>query len=82
MGRLSDQINSLEKALHTLEEIIKMPYNKVVRDASIQRFEYSFEIFWKTTKYIYMSIMESFVIHPRCVLRNYLHWDCAVKHRP
>ena len=39
-----------EKALNTLEEILNEPYSKIVRDATIQRFEYTFEIIWKLLK--------------------------------
>jgi nucleotidyltransferase substrate binding protein (TIGR01987 family) len=38
------------KALKTLEEIVDEPYSTIVRDASIKRFEYSFDIFWKVIK--------------------------------
>jgi len=35
------------KAIDTLEEILKEPFSIIVRDAAIQRFEYTFEAFWK-----------------------------------
>ncbi len=38
------------KALGTLEEILKEPYSVIVRDAAIQRFEYTFEALWKFLK--------------------------------
>lgn len=38
------------RALKTLKEITEQPYSIIVRDAAIQRFEYSFEIFWKFVK--------------------------------
>lgn len=50
MGRLKEKLSNTQKALQTMEEIIKEPYSKIVRDAGIQRFEYTFEIFWKTLK--------------------------------
>jgi len=45
------------KALRTLEEIVDEPYSTIVRDASIKRFEYSFDIFWKVIK-DYLRIKE------------------------
>jgi len=39
-----------DRALKTLKEITEQPYSVIVRDAAIQRFEYSFEIFWKFLK--------------------------------
>ncbi|RUM87885.1 MAG: nucleotidyltransferase [Thermodesulfatator sp.] len=44
------------KALESLQEILKRSVDPltdeyvILRDASIQRFEYTFEIFWKTLK--------------------------------
>jgi nucleotidyltransferase substrate binding protein (TIGR01987 family) len=48
------------KALRTLEEITNEPYSVIVRDASIQRFEYSFEIFWKLLKE-YLKVKEGII---------------------
>ena len=50
MGKLSLQLASCQRALSTLDEILGMPPNVIVRDASIQRFEYSFESLWKLLK--------------------------------
>jgi nucleotidyltransferase substrate binding protein (TIGR01987 family) len=39
--------------LRTLKEIYAEPYSIIVRDATIQRFEYTFEAFWKfLTEYL------------------------------
>ena len=38
------------KALDTLEEILRQPFSIIVRDATIQRFEYTFEALWKFLK--------------------------------
>lgn len=47
MEKLKRRIEEAEKALETLKEISREPYSVVVRDATIQRFEYTFEAFWK-----------------------------------
>ena len=47
MEKLKRRTEELEKALKTLKEISQEPYSVVVRDAAIQRFEYTFEAFWK-----------------------------------
>ena len=47
MEKLKRRIDELGKALRTLKEISREPYSVVVRDAAIQRFEYTFEAFWK-----------------------------------
>ncbi|MDD5528341.1 MAG: HI0074 family nucleotidyltransferase substrate-binding subunit [Patescibacteria group bacterium] len=44
------RLKDFNKALLTLEEAIKTRKNKFVRDASIKRFEYCFELAWKTAK--------------------------------
>ncbi len=54
MEKLGRRIKEAEKALETLREIQREPYSLIVRDATIQRFEYTFEIFWKLVKeYLY-----------------------------
>lgn len=50
MEKLKLRAEIATKALKTLEEIIEEPYSTIIRDASIKRFEYSFDIFWKFIK--------------------------------
>jgi nucleotidyltransferase substrate binding protein (TIGR01987 family) len=50
MERLELKYRDAEKALNTLKEILNEPFSVIVRDASIQRFEYTFEAFWKFIK--------------------------------
>ncbi|OHB89370.1 MAG: nucleotidyltransferase [Planctomycetes bacterium RIFCSPHIGHO2_02_FULL_52_58] len=47
MERLRQRYEDAKRALKTLEEVINEPYSLVVRDATIQRFEYTFEAVWK-----------------------------------
>lgn len=44
------KLEEFKKALATLEEALALPYDKVVRDSAIKRFEYTFELAWKTVK--------------------------------
>lgn len=46
-----------KSALHTMQEAIMEPdrSNKYLRDATIQRFEYTYEASWKALKYILES---------------------------
>lgn len=39
-----------EKALKALDEALREPKNSIVRDASIQRFEFCVDLAWKTAK--------------------------------
>ena len=43
-------LTSFAKALKTLEEILPVPVSDIVRDATIQRFEYTYELAWKMIK--------------------------------
>jgi nucleotidyltransferase substrate binding protein (TIGR01987 family) len=47
MEKLERRTEELDKALRTLKEISQESYSILVRDAAIQRFEYTFEAFWK-----------------------------------
>ena len=59
----------LEKALITLDEVLAMPFSVIVRDATIQRFEYCFELLWKMLKKA-LKIDGIEVNSPRQVLRK------------
>ena len=50
MEKLKERLSTCQAAVSTLEEAVQMPFSVVVRDASIQRFEYSFESVWKLLK--------------------------------
>lgn len=50
MEKLTERFQSCEAALTTLAEAISLPFSVIVRDAAIQRFEYSFEATWKLLK--------------------------------
>jgi nucleotidyltransferase substrate binding protein (TIGR01987 family) len=50
MEKLKERLQSCEAALMTLDEALQLPFSVIVRDAAIQRFEYSFESMWKLLK--------------------------------
>jgi len=58
MGRVLERIQVAEKALATLKELafLQDP-SPVERDAAIQRFEYTFEAFWKALQ-VYLREVE------------------------
>jgi nucleotidyltransferase substrate binding protein (TIGR01987 family) len=43
-------IDEFSKALRSLENALALPKNDIVRDASIQRFEFCVELAWETAK--------------------------------
>ena len=63
-------IENLGKALSQLEKALQEPGNPRVRDASIQRFEFSYELCWKTLK-IYLEEMHGIrAVSPRLVFKE------------
>lgn len=40
-------LSSLEKAIESLDDILKQPVNPYIRDGVIQRFKYTIELCWK-----------------------------------
>ncbi len=46
--RLAQQVEHFERALARLEEVLALPETDIVRDALIKRFEFTFEMAWKS----------------------------------
>ncbi|MBP9127900.1 MAG: HI0074 family nucleotidyltransferase substrate-binding subunit [Elusimicrobia bacterium] len=44
------QLKQFEQAVLRLQEVLQLPKNSVVRDSSIQRFEFCCELSWKVLK--------------------------------
>lgn len=66
-----ESFEALGDALNRLEEALNIPPDKhgIVIDATIQRFEFTFELFWKTTmKFLYREGIE--VKTPRATLQT------------
>ncbi|MBU1323419.1 nucleotidyltransferase substrate binding protein [Patescibacteria group bacterium] len=47
LTKLQAQYNNLQKALKKLSEALARPETEISRDATIQRFEFTFEMSWK-----------------------------------
>jgi len=54
MAYLKKKSDQLKKAMKSLRLLDDCPYSDIVRDATIQRFEFSFELLWKVVK-IYLK---------------------------
>jgi nucleotidyltransferase substrate binding protein (TIGR01987 family) len=50
MEKIEALIRDTKRALETFKEILDESFSVIVRDAAIQRFEYSFEVIWKLLK--------------------------------
>ncbi|WP_342303809.1 HI0074 family nucleotidyltransferase substrate-binding subunit [Methanolobus sp. ZRKC5] len=49
-NKLQMKARVAKRALGTLQEIMDESYSVIIRDAAIQRFEYTFEAIWKLVK--------------------------------
>ncbi|MDI6804989.1 MAG: HI0074 family nucleotidyltransferase substrate-binding subunit [Bacteroidota bacterium] len=57
MEKLKNIIQDTEKALTQLNRALQEKFSDIVRDAAIQRFEFTFELFWKLVK-AYLNFVE------------------------
>lgn len=70
MEKLDQLARTARKALATLHEVTQMPFSVIVRDSAIQRFEYTFEIVWKSLKE-YLKINEGIICNsPKSCFRE------------
>lgn len=71
MERARERLAIARLALDTLEELVEeTSTSTIVRDAAIQRFEYTFEAIWKATQ-AYLREVEGLVIgSPKGVVRH------------
>lgn len=66
------KLKDFQKSLKTLEEVLAKKKNDIVRDSTIKRFEYAYELCWKTCK-IYLREIEGFnVFSPKECFRKLL----------
>ncbi len=70
MAYVSEKLQQLESALKKLEEVLNMPFSEITRDAAIQRFQFTYELLWKTIK-VYLSEIEKIeASSPRACFRE------------
>ncbi len=50
MERLRERLATAGRALRTLQDLLRESKTDIVRDAAIQRFEYTFEAVWKAVQ--------------------------------
>lgn len=48
------KLQDFQKAMQSLKEALGAPKNDLTRDSAVKRFEYTFELMWKTIK-VYLS---------------------------
>jgi nucleotidyltransferase substrate binding protein (TIGR01987 family) len=75
LERLKLKYSDTIRAIKTLKEILEEPFSNIVRDATIQRFEYTFEALWKFMKE-YLKEREGIICNsPKsCYRESSLNW--------
>ena len=72
MEKLELKYQDAARAFKTLQDILKEPYSVIIRDAAIQRFEYTFEALWKFLQ-TYLHDKEGIAANsPKAVFRELL----------
>lgn len=69
MANVEQRIAIARQALATLDELADTPANRIVRDATIQRFEYTFEATWKAAQAILRERYGVELASPKPVIR-------------
>ncbi len=69
MDRTEERLSVARRALDTLLEIATEPYSRIVRDATIQRFEYTFEAVWKAAQAVLRSRYGVELAAPKPIIR-------------
>ncbi len=75
MERLNLKYSDTIRAIKTLKEVLNEPFSVIVRDATIQRFEYTFEALWKFLKE-YLKEREGIISNsPKSCFREFFKLD-------
>ena len=57
-----------EQVLLRLDKVLQEPESEYIRDAAIQRFEFTYELAWETLQ-AYLSLMDLIVLSPKETLK-------------
>lgn len=68
--KYSRNLGNLEKALNQFNDALNESESPIVRDASIQRFEFTYELCWKTLKSFLEDIHGIRTVSPRQVFKE------------
>jgi nucleotidyltransferase substrate binding protein (TIGR01987 family) len=69
VARPDQRIATALQALATLDELADLPADKIVRNAAIQRFEYTFEAAWKAAQAVLLDRFGVELASPKPVVR-------------
>jgi len=68
--KLNRNLQNFNKALSQLKKALEEPESPIVRDATIQRFEFTYELCWKTLKNYLEDIHGIRAVSPRLVFKE------------
>jgi len=68
-SKKENSLKQLKNALKSFEAVMKQKKNDFIRDSAIKRFEFTFELMWKTLK-VYLEDKGIKAYSPRDVLRE------------
>lgn len=68
--KLDRSLSNLRKATDRFAEALQEPGSSIVRDATIQRFEFTYELLWKTLKIFLEDIHGVRAVSPRQVFQE------------
>lgn len=69
MDRLTHRLAVARSALQSLQALAAEPPTPIVRDASIQRFEYTFEAVWKAAQAVLLGRFGVALASPKPIIR-------------
>lgn len=69
MAHVSQRIATAQRALATLEDLADEAPSNIIRDAAIQRFEYTFEAIWKAAQAVLQARFGVDLASPKPVVR-------------
>jgi len=69
-GKLEKSLINLRKATDRFAEALQEPESSIVMDATIQRFEFTYELMWKTLKIFLEDIHGIRAVSPRLVFKE------------
>ena len=69
-NKLDRNLINFQKALNRFKEILQEPESTIVVDATIQRFEFTYELMWKTLKNFLEDIHGIRAVSPRQVFKE------------
>lgn len=73
MEQLTLRLQIARQALLKLKEALALPFSEIVRDAAIQRFEFSFETLWKASQAYLREVEGIDTGSPKSVVRSLLN---------